>query len=158
MEERARGGDHLLITAAQRSCRLAAPFREPREVGEDALELGLDRAAPRVSTESEVLPDGELRECAAALRHVGDAEARDVVGAGPVEGAAGKPDAPRAAHSARDSAERRRLAGAVRAEHRDDRSLLYRERDPVQRMNGAIAGLDVLELEQGGHAASSPPR
>src|SRR5438132_11505193 len=127
MDERAREGEHLLLASAQRSGLLAAPFREPRKVGKDAFELGLDRAAPRVGTEAEVLPDGELREGAAALRHVRDAEAGDVVGTGPVEGAAGKPDAPRAAHSARDRAQRRRLARAVRAEHRNDRSLLDSE-------------------------------
>ena len=46
-----------------------------------ALELGLDRAAARVGAETEVLPDGQLGERAAALRHVRDAEARGAVGA-----------------------------------------------------------------------------
>src|SRR5206468_831183 len=72
--------------------------------------------------------------------------------------APGEPDAPRAPHNPRDRAERRGLARAVRAEHRDDRALLDRERDAVQHVDGSVAGLDVLELEQCGHAASSPPR
>src|SRR4029079_1010079 len=80
------------------------------------------------------------------------------VGADQFERAAGEADAPRAPHRARDRAERRRLAGAVGAEHGDDRALLDRERDPVQHVDGAVARLDVLELEECRHAASSPPR
>src|SRR5579862_3606284 len=49
--ERTRERQHLLLTAAQRPGLLTAALREPGEVREDALELGLDRAAARVGAE-----------------------------------------------------------------------------------------------------------
>src|SRR5205823_597414 len=60
----------------------------------------------------------------------------------------------RPAHRARDRPERRRLAGAVRAEHRGDLPLLDRERDAVQRLYRTVARFDALELEQGRHEAT----
>src|SRR6185437_12587879 len=85
-------------------------------------------------------------------------EAGDAVWPEAVERSPGEGDASRATDGAGDRAQRRRLAGAVRAEHRDDRTLLDCERDSMERMNRAVARLDVLELEESGHAASSPPR
>ena len=46
-----------------------------------------------------------------------------------------------------DRAERRRLAGAVRADQRHDLALVHRQRDALQRVDGAVVGVDVLELE-----------
>src|SRR5579862_61482 len=158
VEERAGEGEHLLLAAAERPGLLAAPLGQPGEVREDALELRLDRAAPRVRAEAEVLPDGELREGATTFRHVRDAEPRGRGRAEPVERAAGEDDAACASDGARDRAQRRRLAGSVRAEHGNDGSLVDGERDPVQRAHGPVTRLDVLELEERGHAANSPPR
>src|SRR4051794_31359504 len=73
--ERARERQHLLLAAAQRPGLLLAPLRQPGEVREDPLELGLDRAAARIGAEAEVLRDCQLRERAAPLGHVRDAEA-----------------------------------------------------------------------------------
>src|SRR5262249_30717054 len=84
-DEGARECEHLLLAAAERPCCLAAPLGEPGEVGEDALELGLDRTAARVGAEAKVLEDGELGEGAASLRDVRHAEAADAVRAEPVE-------------------------------------------------------------------------
>src|SRR5215472_8888772 len=112
--ERAREGQHLLLAAAQRPGLLPAPVGEPREVGEDSFELGLDRAAACVGAEAEVLPDGQLRERATALGHVSNPEPGDTVGAEPLELAPGEADGPRAAHGAGDRAERGRLARTVR--------------------------------------------
>src|SRR5438105_3841763 len=51
-------------------------------------------------------------------------------------------------HRARDRTERRRLAGAVRAEDGDELALADRERDAVQRPHRPVARLDVVQLEQ----------
>ena len=48
----------------------------------------------------------------------------------------------------RDRAQRRRLAGAVRADQRDDLALLDLERDALERLDVPVEGVDVLELEQ----------
>ena len=58
----------------------------------------------------------------------------------------------RAADGAGDRAQRRRLPGAVRAEHGDDRPLGHLERDAVERLDGPVARLDVVELEQSRHS------
>src|SRR5207253_667406 len=77
---------------------------------------------------------------------------------GPAERLAVEHDPARAAHCSRDGAERGRLAGAVRAEDGDDRPFLDGKRDAVEDVNRPVARLDVLELEERSHAASSPPR
>ncbi len=56
----------------------------------------------------------------------------------------------------RDRAEHGRLAGAVPAEDGDDLALADRERDTVERLHRAVAGLDALELEQGRHQSATP--
>ena len=55
-------------------------------------------------------------------------------------------------------AQRRRLAGAVRAEHGDDRPLGHLERDAAQRLNRPVAGLDVLELRAAPSCSLALPR
>src|SRR5205814_5787203 len=47
-----------------------------------------------------------------------------------------------------DRAQRRRLPGAVRADERDDLALAHVDGDPLQRLDGAVIGLDALQLEQ----------
>ena len=47
-----------------------------------------------------------------------------------------------------DRAQRRRLAGAVGADQRDDLALLDRQRDALERLDVAVVGVDVLDLEQ----------
>ena len=72
---------------------------------------------------------------------IGTVHARAVLAAGGVltrVAASTFEDASRAAHHARDRAERRGLAGAVRAEHGDHRSLLHRERDAVQHVDRPV--------------------
>ena len=96
-------------------------------------------AAPRVRAEAQVLPHRELGERAAALGHVGDAEARDGVGPARAEPLAGEAELAVAPHRARDRAQRRRLAGAVRAEHGRDLALVDGERDAVQRLHRPVA-------------------
>src|SRR5690348_8076072 len=46
-----------------------------------------------------------------------------------------------------DRAKRRRLAGAVRADERDDLAVVDLDRDALERVDRAVVGVDVLELE-----------
>jgi len=68
-------------------------------------------------------------------------------------GGGGEPDAlhghvaPACRQEARDDAQERRLAGAVRADHRDRLAGLDRHRHVEQRLEAAIAGVDVAEHE-----------
>ena len=105
LHERAREREHLLLAAAERAGLLVAPLLDPREVRLDAREVVLDRAAPRVRAEPQVLPDGELGERAAALGHVRDAEPRHVVGPAAADRLAGEADArPRGGRCSRSRA------------------------------------------------------
>ena len=75
----------------------------------------------------------------------------DRLRARPAEPLAGEHHVAGAAHGPGDGAERRRLAGAVRAEQRDDLALVDRERHAVQRGHLAVARGDVLQFEQRSH-------
>ena len=48
---------------------------------------------------------------------------------------------------ARDRAQRRRLAGAVGADQRDALALLDGQRDALERLDVAVVGVDVVDLE-----------
>src|SRR5581483_5444701 len=76
LHDRACEREHLLLAAGQRSGLLVAASLEPREELADALEVRLQRAAPHVCAEAQVLPDRELRERPAPFGNVRDAEAR----------------------------------------------------------------------------------
>ncbi len=68
-----------------------------------------------------------------------------------VELASGEHDVARSPHRARDGAQRRRLARAVRAEQGDDLALSDGQRHTMQRDDLPVAGRDVVELEQRRH-------
>src|SRR5439155_7748735 len=57
-----------------------------------------------------------------------------------------------------DRAERGRLAGAVRAEQRHDLAFMHLERDPLQRVDRAVVGMDVVDLENGIGAVAAHAR
>src|SRR5207247_1831326 len=92
----ARDGEHLLLAARERACRLSTALGEEREVGDDALEVLVHGAtvAPNVRAHLEVLPDGEVGEDATSLGTVGDAGREDVRGLGAVDRAPVEHDAP----------------------------------------------------------------
>ena len=60
-----------------------------------------------------------------------------------------------------DRAQRRRLAGAVRADERDDLALVHVEVDAVQRRDVAVRDFEVADAEERGHtpaASAGSPR
>jgi hypothetical protein len=92
---------------------------------------------------------------------VADAEIADLVRLERVDVAAVERD-PAGARDldARDRANQRRLAGAVRAHDRDDRAARHRERDARQRLRVPVEQVDVLDGERraAGHISVSSPR
>src|SRR4029078_1084872 len=64
---------------------------------------------------------------------------------------------PRAQHAG-DRAQRGRLSSAVAADERDDLALLDGERDPLQRLDVPVVGVDSLDLEDGHQATFALPR
>ena len=98
----------------------------------------------------EVLADGESGEDLAPLRRLSQTHPDDIVCGNADEIAAVELDLPRAGlHDARDAHERRRFARAVGADQRHDLAALHRERDSMQDVDRAVAGLEILDLEQG---------
>ena len=115
--------EHLLLAARERARPLLATLGDPGEIRRHPVDVRLQRSLrPRVAAEPQVLDDREIGERSAPLGNVGDARLRDRLGPAaqrlPVED-----DLTAAPHGAGHRAQRRRLAGAVRAEDGDDRAL-----------------------------------
>ena len=132
---------------------------EHREQLEDALHHRLVAALALVGAHLEVLDHAHDREHPPALGHVADAERRRSRGPGRRRAACPSKRTPpdRRAQQPGDRAQRRGLAGAVRAEQRDDLALLHGEADALERLDRAVLDGDVVELEQA-HAVSSGGR
>ena len=117
-------GEHLLLAAGQRAALLLQALAQPREEREHALEVGRRcrpvgcRAKAPSSRFSSTVIRGKIRRPSGDWR---DAEPHDAVGGQRVDALAVEGDgaAPRP-HGAEDRLQRRRLAGAVGADQRDD--------------------------------------
>jgi hypothetical protein len=136
---------------------LPPPLAQAREVAVDALDVGghAGLVAAQVGAKLQVLFGGEVREGAAAVGHVGHAQAHDVLGGLAVDALAARTArtketdfALRCRHHRAQRAQRRRLAGAVGAKQRRDRPLVDREREAVQHPGRAVARVQVAHLEQ----------
>ena len=133
----ARDRDHLLLPARQRP---AERIGERPDIGEElehgvglARELRRSTALAVRGAEHDVFAHGQAGENAPPLRHVRDAEAHDRLRArGRAIGLPSKQDCPRPRRDqAGDRAQRRRFAGAVGAEQRDDSPSSTRTRRPA---------------------------
>src|SRR6185437_14270201 len=123
---------------------------EPREERVDAVYVLADLVAVAAleGAHLEVLDDGHPREELAALRRLRDAHLHDVVRRGLRDVLALERDRALArVVEPVDRAQRRRLARAVRADHRHDLALANLERDALERVNRAVVGVHVTELE-----------
>jgi hypothetical protein len=119
-----------------------------------------------VAADPQVLLDGELGEDAPALHHLADArpdDARRVEAVDRLPLEADRALGDRAAvdvEEARDRAQHGRLAGAVRAEQRDDRALGDLDRDALEHEDDVLVhDLEVLDDEHAPPSvAPTPPR
>ena len=149
-------GEHLLLAARQRAGQLVD--RAPRAGGSGRRPAARrrPRRTPRVGGHAQVLADGEVAEHAAALGDGAHAEAGQRVGLGAVDVAAGDVDAAGGRrHLAGGHLQRGGLAGAVRAEQRDDRARRHREVDPVQHLDAAVARPGRLRSSSSGRAVAA---
>src|SRR5262249_47342442 len=128
---------------------LAAPLAEKRKTSIDAVDrVALVGARDRVAAEHEVLVHGHLREQAARLREVADAQADDLVRPASRDISTVERDAPRGGHEiAERRLEKRRLAGAIGTDDADDRAVGHPECRRLDDLELAVAGTDALKLE-----------
>src|SRR5262249_36787705 len=129
---------------------LSAALPEPRKIAIGAFHVGGDcgAAAPRHGADLKVLLNGLAHEGAAALRHMSDAEAGNIL-----DGPAGQRTAAEAnvsgdTHRARYRAQRRRLAGPVGAEQRGDAAFGHLKLKPEQHLGGAVESAKPDGLQQ----------
>src|SRR5256885_5337238 len=96
-------------------------------------------------------------EDASVLGHEADAGTGDLVGREPAQRPSRVQDlASRHVHEPDDGPERRRLAGAVPAEQRDDLPFPRRQVHAVQHVTPTIVGVDLAELQHHVAHAASP--
>src|SRR3954453_1103842 len=142
---------HLLLSARQRPRLLRSALLQPWEERVDVLDVILDRRAV-VALERphlQVLAHGHSREQAAALGRLRDAHLDDLVRSGVTQIAPVEPyGATLGPVDALDGAKRGRLAGAVGADQRHDLALVPLQGDALHRLDAAVVGVDVVELEQ----------
>src|ERR671934_38371 len=112
-----------------------------------ATSILLQSTAAAVGAEAQVVPHRELAERPSPFRHVRDACPGGGVGA-PWQLGAVERDLAAPPYRARDRAQRRRLAGAVRAEDGYELGCVDAERDAVERPHRPVVRLDAVELEQ----------
>jgi hypothetical protein len=150
-----RDCEHLLLAAREGPRLLRPPFGEPREVAVHASHVVLDRlaVAPRDRTDTQILFRRQHREGPAAVRHVGEPQPHDVLGDAALDGLACEAHLAAAAHEPAHRAEQGRLTGAVGTQDRGDAAFRHREADAAQDIRRTVAGMQILDLEQGAHGA-----
>ena len=155
----ARGdGEHLLLSAGERAGPCVAEALEVGKEREDAVEALARRGVVDEPGHAQVLVHREGREDALAFRHVADPEAGDGVRGQAMDRPSLEPDrTPAGVKEAHHGAEGRRLAGPVPAEEDSDRVRSHVERDALEDVVLADVGVDVLDLEEGGHVRVPPP-
>src|SRR5262249_54391281 len=127
-------------------------------VGDPGIDLGSADPGHR-AREPKRLVHPEVREDPPSLRDVDDATARDRVGRSAFQRRSVEGDLARHQRQhPRQGAQRRRLAGAVRSEQRDDLALSDLEVDVEYDREAPVAGAKTACLEQRAHAATGSPR
>ena len=145
---RASERQHLLLAARKSPCALRTPLVEQREGLEHAGEIPLRRAAFRPRPEAQIVEHRQRGEGAAPFGHVGDAATSHRLRCAVKDPAAFEDHLARRSHEARDRTQRGRLAGAVRAENRDEVAVFDAQVDAVERPRLAVARLDVSKLKE----------
>ncbi len=149
--QRTRDRDHLLLAArelAGRAGELVLERREERERGGERL-APMRLGARQVAAELEVLAHRHAGEEAPPLRHDGDARRAEAMRRQARDVAAVKDEAAGArALDAGDGVDQRRLAGAVRADDREQLAGTNLDRDAPERRRRAVRDLEVAHFKQ----------
>jgi hypothetical protein len=157
-EQRAANGQHLLLAAREHARLGLAALPEMGKVGVHLIRCPQGRTGPRgLHADAHVLVDRQVGEDLALLGHIGEAGARDPERPAPREIDAVQPHGARArSDQAHDRLQRRRSARAIAPEQADDLARPDREVHAVQDVALVVVGVQILDLEQRGHATSSP--
>ena len=148
--QRAADRQHLLLAAGQKIAHAAEPLGEPREQVADPVERpGLGGVGAVGGGRDQVLARGQVGENLPPLRHQADAELGHPIGRQAADLAAGEADraGPRR-RQPHDRAHGGGLAHAVAAHQRHHLAGRDGERQAEQHLAQAVAGLDVVDLEQ----------
>src|SRR5262249_608711 len=129
---------------------LLAALPEPGKISIGAVDVRRDSGAvaPRHGPDLEVFPDGLANERAAALRHMRNAEAHDVLDCPAGQRLAAETNVSGDVHHSGYGPERRRLAGAVGAQQRGNAPFGDLEVKPEQHLGGAVEGAKPGSLQQ----------
>ena len=77
----ARDGEHLLLTAGEKSGAAVHPLAQPRKAIQNLLNLSLNiRIGPRIGAERQIVEHAQIRKNLAAFRHQREAGGGDAVG------------------------------------------------------------------------------
>ena len=155
--QRAADRQHLLLAAGEIAGEPGA-LLQAREIVEDHVDVGIDLAvAAGEGAEPQILQRGHVGDDAAALHHLEDAAADDLVGIDAVDALAVEQDlaagdlAVLGLEQAGDRLQRGRFARAVGAQQRHDRALGHFEAQAAQHQDHVVIDhLDVVHAEQRG--------
>ena len=148
--QRASDRAHLLLASGHRPCALVAALLQPREELEDPVERLPDPCPvfPLEGAHLEVLHHAHAREETPAFGRLADAHLDDRMRRVLRDVPALEADLPLArVVQAVDRPQGGRLARAVRPDERHDLAVVDVERHALDRMDRAVVGVDVLELE-----------
>ena len=144
-------GEHLLLTATQRSGQLRDAFAQARENIHDHFKVA--RAARFVAAdpgaELQVFHHGESAKDAAPFGHMGHAEAHDAVGGDAGQFTSFQRDRSFIGQHAGDGAESGRLAGAIGPDQGEDFAALHVKGDAFDRPDVAVAHHEIIHPEHG---------
>ena len=146
--QRTAHGQHLLLAAGERTGGLVAALLQTRQQVKDHVEVILDgllAVAACVRAHLQVLLHGQAAEHAAALRHLRQAQADDLVRLHLADGLAAVVDlAALQLQQTGDRVHRRGLARAVRTDQGDDLALIDMERNVLDGVDRAIVNIDIF--------------
>jgi len=141
---------HLLLTARHGAGQLLGPLFEPREGGEDLLDVGLDLCVvARVGTHLQVFGDGHAGEDAPTLGHHHQAFLDQIPGAFALDALAQVFDVA-GLHAERpgDGLHGGGFARAVGADQRDQLFLAHFHVDALDRLDAAVRHLQATDFQQ----------
>ena len=155
IEQKGAGdGQHLLLAAGQLAAVVAPSLGQAREGRVDAIDG--PGALVAVGHHPQMFVDVQRAPQAAALRHIADAQARDLGRRAVGDGVAGEHDAAGGdRHQPHDGVAQRGLAHAVAPDHRQD-AALQAKIDALQGVRGAVVDVEPRNIERGGRAVLVP--
>src|SRR4029079_2908660 len=155
--ERPPNRKHLLLAARECSGLLGNALLQTRKQLEHAIQVRLIYLALGEGAHFQVFENGHPRKDATAFGRLNYAQLHDLVRGHAADPVSVQRDLTSGGmKQARDRLECRALACAIGADQGHDLALLHFDRDALQRMNVAVVGVDIGDVEHRRHAWLSP--